>query len=62
MAESTVPKMCEMVSIALSRFVPWIKCIVMWHYGHFRQIPRYGEIKYVPRTSEHIQLLVVKAT
>ena len=31
--------------IALSRFIPWTKCVGESHYGHFRQLDRYGKTK-----------------
>lgn len=48
--------------IALSHFIPWTKCVGGSHYGHFGQLNRYGKVKNILPTSEHIQPFVVKST
>ena len=59
---STMFTMCKMSDKAISRYVPQIKYIKTQYYGHFEQIARYGKIKYILYTLEHIQLFVVNAT
>ena len=62
LAMSTMFTMCKMSDKALSRYVPRIKYIKTRYYSHFEQIARYGKIKYILYTLEHIQLFVVNAT